>query len=1079
MSSLIRLNDALDLGARGVRWTGRRVCNVSEPCRVVHAHTEEMVLRIRLGLSVALACASAMVFVPSGAGAEGSSSAESASVSDAYEGVEFDVSSITADSPDASVTFSVPESVSATVTLAAEGAIDVDDTSTPIALSNGIGTTVVDMSAPLGSASVTATVVAVDANGATSRFADTIWLDTYDGETIVSTVGAQDVELQIIERQAAAGELSAAEASDAATAALSRTDADVVVSKSANLTCGGICVEGTLLWTDSAGGTHPIRQATVQIRERNVAESTDSLITEVTSDDAGTFSAEVSNPDPDEFDGPNRDVFVRVLADGPTFSIVRQSGPGPVYEGQFIDSPLSEEVSNGSIVTTDMTTNQTDPNNTAFSLQNALVIAGEYVLTMQDDPFDSIEVVFPNPESGSYFDTERLFVDALDRWDWDVMLHEYGHYVASELGTEDNPGGTHDSRDHLADTEGRNKDEGIRVAWGEGWPTYFAVSLLQEMNTAELGIPNVGDDHYQDTEDQEVDDDLEAGGKLGEDNEFTVMSILWDLFDTQEDDVDNITLGAKTIWTTLDDGDPKTLSAAYGLFTTAGSEFANDVNCVFSQHNVAPRIAGGVIAPMTSSASSPTISWTPGNGGINGTNDSFVVEYRTTTGELLFASDETEALRYRAPNAEWDAILADHDTAVVTVIGTETQAPETGPYRSCARTFTVDESAPGPVATSLAPKRFVDTRESGDTLDGEFEADGKRTAGSQYEVEFGGRGDVPADAQAVVANVTAIQPEGVGYVTAHACLDPAPLASSLNYTAGVNLGNEVIIGLDDDGHGCLFTSAAAHLTVDVVGFVAADSTYVPVDPARILESRIGDAFVTVDGLSEGIGRTSAGSNTTLQVAGRADVPEHVAAVIVNVTAVRTADTGYVTVHPCLDEIPNSASLNYVAGVNRGNDLIAPVDADGNICLFTSSGVDLTVDVVGAVLAGSTYQPVDPGRFLDTRESGETVDGDQAGDGKLAAGDQVTLSIAGRGDVPSGVSSVVVNVTAVQPEGVGFVTVHPCEDERPLAASLNYAAGVNGGNEIVALLDADGDLCLYASTATHLTVDVSGYLDGST
>lgn len=1019
-----------------------------------------------------------MVFVPAVAGAEEATSGESTHGHE-HEGVEFDLSSITADSPDASVTFSLPEAVSATVSLDGDGAISVDETTTPIALNDGTGTVVVDMAAPAGPASVTATVTAVDVTGTSTEFADTIWLGTFDGETIVSTLGAQDVELQIIERRADAGELSDAEANDAATATMSRTNADVVVSKTSNLTCADICVEGTLLWTDSIGGTHPIRQATVQIRERNVDASTDSLITEVTSDDDGNFSTSVSNPDPDPSDGPNRDIFVRVLADGPTFSIVRQSGPGPVYENQFIDSPLSEEVSTGSTVTTDMTTNQTDPNNTAFSLQNAMVIAGEYVLTVQDDPFDPIEVVFPNPDSGSYFDTERLFVDGLDRWDWDVMLHEYGHYVAAELGTEDNPGGNHDSRDHLADTEGRNKDEGVRIAWGEGWPTFFAVSLLQEMNTAELGIPNVGDDHYQDTEDQEVDDDLEAGGKLGEDNEYTVMSILWDLFDAPADDIDNITLGAKSIWTTLDDGDPKTLSATYGLFTTSGSELTNDVNCVFSQHNVAPRIVGGVATPMTAAAASPTISWSPGNGGINGTNDSFVVEYRTATGELLHASDPTEELRYRAPNDEWAAILADHESVDVTVIGTETQEPETGPYRSCARTFTIDESAPGPVSTSLAPKRFVDTRESGDTLDGEFEAEGKRTAGSEYEVLFAGRGEVPADARAVVANVTAIQPDGVGYVTAHACLDPAPLASSLNYTAGVNLGNEVIIGLDDDGHGCLFTSAAAHLTVDVVGFVAADSTYVAVDPARILESRIGDDFVTVDGLSEGIGRTTAGSNTTLQVAGRADVPDDVAAVVVNITAVRTADTGFVTVHPCLDETPNSASLNYVAGVNRGNDLIAPVDADGNICLYTSSAVDLTVDVVGAVVAGSTYHPVDPGRFLDTRGNGETVDDEFAGRGKLDAGEQVTLHVAGRGNVPDGVASVVVNVTAVQPEGVGFVTVHPCEDDRPLAASLNYAAGVNGGNEIVALLDDDGNLCLYTSSATHLTVDVSGYLDGAT
>ena len=58
---------------------------------------------------------------------------------------------------------------------------------------------------------------------------------------------------------------------------------------------------------------------------------------------------------------------------------------------------------------------------------------------------------------------------------------------------------------------------------------------------------------------------------------------------------------------------------------------------------------------------------------------------------------------------------------------------------------------------------------------------------------------------------------------------------------------------------------------------------------------------------------------------------------------------------------------------------------------------------------------------------------------------------------------------------GFVTVHPCLATMPLASSLNYVPGVNGGNEIVAQLDTNGQLCVYTSAATHLTVDVVAYL----
>ncbi|MFT4659712.1 MAG: hypothetical protein ACI8V4_003913, partial [Ilumatobacter sp.] len=117
----------------------------------------------------------------------------------------------------------------------------------------------------------------------------------------------------------------------------------------------------------------------------------------------------------------------------------------------------------------------------------------------------------------------------------------------------------------------------------------------------------------------------------------------------------------------------------------------------------------------------------------------------------------------------------------------------------------------------------------------------------------------------------------------------------------------------------------------------------------------------------------------------------------------------------------------------------------------------------------------PARFLDTRSGQPTIDGQDAGVGARSAGTQYELQIAGRNDIPVGVESVVINVTAVQAEARGFVTVHPCEPTLPLASNLNHVPFVNGGNEIVAKLDSDGKLCLFTSQTAHLTADVAGYL----
>ena len=83
-----------------------------------------------------------------------------------------------------------------------------------------------------------------------------------------------------------------------------------------------------------------------------------------------------------------------------------------------------------------------------------------------------------------------------------MSLHEYGHYIADRIDIEANPGGPHSGEDNLSDARG-SKSIGVRLAFGEGWPTYFAVSALRQ-EARGLGIPHVGDVFYDDTEDQVI-----------------------------------------------------------------------------------------------------------------------------------------------------------------------------------------------------------------------------------------------------------------------------------------------------------------------------------------------------------------------------------------------------------------------------------------------------------------------------------------------------------------------------------------------------------------------------------------------
>ena len=128
-----------------------------------------------------------------------------------------------------------------------------------------------------------------------------------------------------------------------------------------------------------------------------------------------------------------------------------------------------------------------------------------------------------------------------------------------------------------------------------------------------------------------------------------------------------------------------------------------------------------------------------------------------------------------------------------------------------------------PVYVSLDPKRLMDTRPIGSTVDGQNAAQGQRSAGSITELQITGRADIPTDASAVVLNVTAVTPAAGGWITVYPCGSAPPNASNLNFTTGVTIPNAVIVKIGNAGRVCFYTSATTHLIVDVGGYYPSPS----------------------------------------------------------------------------------------------------------------------------------------------------------------------------------------------------------------------------------------------------------------
>lgn len=443
-----------------------------------------------------------------------------------------------------------------------------------------------------------------------------------------------------------------------------------------------ITVGGTVRFTDGAGATHAARHVDVELRERTVNGS--QLVQAVATDDAGRYTATLDKPagavDLAHAGGYN--LFVRASASGPGYSV---EGPSGVYR---IESAVAKGVKPGSAVTVDLTANNVADNNTAFSVGEAMYEVHEYMEKI-GMPVPAIPVDFPTADVTSNYSNGKLHMLRGDRFDTDVAHHEYGHYVSDRLAIMRNPGGPHGGSENLSETGGRNKDAGIRLAWGEGWPTYFGTSLQTSLGLARLAIPTVGDVRYTDTDDASIDDDLEvpdARQSIGEDGETAVQRFLWDLFDRAADRGDEVSLGDRPLLNALVAGKAVTLSQGYAaVVRDVPPRQRIAIGCAAEQQRISPAItapARGGTLPATQ----PTFVWTPNGGGPKYRSNSFTVQFwdRAFT-TLLHESPRVAGTRFRPTDETWRKVTAGGRKVLQVVVrGSQTSSPTTGPYDSCA-----------------------------------------------------------------------------------------------------------------------------------------------------------------------------------------------------------------------------------------------------------------------------------------------------------------------------------------------------------------------------------------------------------
>ncbi len=427
-----------------------------------------------------------------------------------------------------------------------------------------------------------------------------------------------------------------------------------------------ITVNGTAMWTDRAGNTHGLPNAIVEIYDKNA--STDLLIGTTTTGANGSYSASLN---PDDADG-GVDLFVRILAQSSVSDIRPNDAMGATY---FMESTVREDVADGSVETINLTASNTTEPMQVFSVHHALVAASAYLNSISGGVLPSVITRFPS--DGSYFDTELNLV-AEDRWDWDVIHHEYGHYIMDALGFENNPGGAHSSGTNLAQTRG-SKDIGVRLAWGEGWPTYFAVSGQKQLNLASLGIDNVGDTNYTDTEDSTLNYGVESDSSRmaqGEDDELSTIRTLWDLTDAT-DDGETVTVPAATLHSLIQSAGAETLGEAWNAMVAGiSNQQRAEYGKAFALNNVAPELL--TPAAMDSVAAGTEFRWERNGGGTPNPLDEQSLRFFNSdlTTEILDIP-VMDADRYTLTDDNMNTIFASEQLVRWVVTGKNTSSPVT------------------------------------------------------------------------------------------------------------------------------------------------------------------------------------------------------------------------------------------------------------------------------------------------------------------------------------------------------------------------------------------------------------------
>ena len=248
----------------------------------------------------------------------------------------------------------------------------------------------------------------------------------------------------------------------------------------------------------------------------------------------GYFESDVLSNDDEE--GQGQDIFLRFRTDDLT-DVMVIDGSGHVFS---VATPTRNDVPDGWLDLGDLI--YEGGYTGAFEIFDYLENGWSYWYS--ELGYDAQKVTaswYPGSNDGTYVEGRngnRMHIVDGDQMDEDVILHEYGHSIMYDLYGRFPP----DTGDYHIWSYHYHKE----LAWSEGWAT-FASCIVHD------------DQFYRDTTDQTFVINIENapdghewnGGGYGNDTESAVCGLLWDIYDSHNDNGDVLSDGPANIFNAI------------------------------------------------------------------------------------------------------------------------------------------------------------------------------------------------------------------------------------------------------------------------------------------------------------------------------------------------------------------------------------------------------------------------------------------------------------------------------------------------------------------------------------------------